>query len=255
MAYPELDRAYDVLERLEGGSLSEVLRDSQLKIPNRMMCWTADKHVFEALSADIPSLVSLPVMLTPPVVSNGLTREESFDEVAAVDLGWVVSQVISLNLWLQQMYDILQRLVFQRVMSACVLLLPLYKETMYGIDWMEPMRLLEVGGDEDSSRSKSPSLSSSTSATKHSDSRKRRMDGHDTCSNDSGQYGGAGDGDESKVNLAKRRHISSSRLNLACPFYKFDPHKFAKQRICCGPGWDSVHRIKYVYHARRMMCT
>lgn len=34
---------------------------------------------------------------------------------------------------------------------------------------------------------------------------------------------------------------------LACPYYKHDPHKRRSSGACCGPGWDSVHRIKYNY--------
>jgi hypothetical protein len=32
---------------------------------------------------------------------------------------------------------------------------------------------------------------------------------------------------------------------LACPYYKRNPYKPLSSGVCCGPGWDSVHRIKY----------
>lgn len=32
---------------------------------------------------------------------------------------------------------------------------------------------------------------------------------------------------------------------LACPYYKHNPDKHHSSGACCGPGWDSVHRIKY----------
>lgn len=32
---------------------------------------------------------------------------------------------------------------------------------------------------------------------------------------------------------------------LACPYYKNDPTKCRSSGACCGPGWDSVSRIKY----------
>ena len=31
---------------------------------------------------------------------------------------------------------------------------------------------------------------------------------------------------------------------FACPFFKNNPVKYNKHRLCCGPGWDSVHRVK-----------
>jgi hypothetical protein len=35
------------------------------------------------------------------------------------------------------------------------------------------------------------------------------------------------------------------RRKLACPYYKQDRHKHHSSGACCGPGWNSVHRIKY----------
>jgi hypothetical protein len=52
----------------------------------------------------------------------------------------------------------------------------------------------------------------------------------------------------------KRRRIRNGSSNidfekierrLACPYYKRDPQKGHLSGACCGPGWDSVHRIKY----------
>jgi len=34
------------------------------------------------------------------------------------------------------------------------------------------------------------------------------------------------------------------RLRFACPFFKHDPVSFRSSRACCGPGWESVHRMK-----------
>ncbi|KAI0126128.1 hypothetical protein BJ170DRAFT_460906 [Xylariales sp. AK1849] len=31
---------------------------------------------------------------------------------------------------------------------------------------------------------------------------------------------------------------------LACPYFKRYPEKYVDVRVCCGPGWDSVHRVK-----------
>ena len=32
---------------------------------------------------------------------------------------------------------------------------------------------------------------------------------------------------------------------LACPFFKRDPRRHDKLRSCTGPGWKTVHRVKY----------
>ncbi|KAH6661199.1 hypothetical protein BKA67DRAFT_78247 [Truncatella angustata] len=35
---------------------------------------------------------------------------------------------------------------------------------------------------------------------------------------------------------------------LACPYYKKDPTKHSTINACCGPGWDSISRLKeYLY--------
>jgi hypothetical protein len=34
-------------------------------------------------------------------------------------------------------------------------------------------------------------------------------------------------------------------LRFACPFFKRDPRKYRHCRGCTGPGWHSVHRLKY----------
>lgn len=33
-------------------------------------------------------------------------------------------------------------------------------------------------------------------------------------------------------------------LKYACPYYKFDQHRFKHERTCCGPGWADIHRVK-----------
>jgi hypothetical protein len=33
---------------------------------------------------------------------------------------------------------------------------------------------------------------------------------------------------------------------LACPFFKNNPSKYQSWTSCLGPGWDSMHRVKYV---------
>jgi hypothetical protein len=68
---------------------------------------------------------------------------------------------------------------------------------------------------------------------------------------DDDQSGSADDGQDdypNKPSSALRRIsiIRPLRSKLACPFYKNNPAKYEDWRSCPGPGWDSVHRIKYV---------
>ncbi|KAF4501695.1 hypothetical protein FAGAP_2101 [Fusarium agapanthi] len=42
----------------------------------------------------------------------------------------------------------------------------------------------------------------------------------------------------------KRPKTASAAPRFACPFYKHDPERYANSRSCCGPGWETVHRVK-----------
>jgi hypothetical protein len=35
------------------------------------------------------------------------------------------------------------------------------------------------------------------------------------------------------------------KQKLACPFFKRNPRGYTGWRSCPGPGWLSVHRVKY----------
>jgi hypothetical protein len=48
---------------------------------------------------------------------------------------------------------------------------------------------------------------------------------------------GLGDADREENSLARR---------LACPYYKKNRGRFQPSRACAGPGWLTVHRLKYV---------
>ena len=41
------------------------------------------------------------------------------------------------------------------------------------------------------------------------------------------------------------KEIALSTRKLACPYYKREPSKYQNWRSCPGPGWDTVHRLKY----------
>jgi len=73
---------------------------------------------------------------------------------------------------------------------------------------------------------------------------KRRLNDGDTNLPDDDDYGDKG---------RKRRRIAapapgkvSIGPHFACPFFKRNPKKHRKWRSCAGPGWKSVHRLKYI---------
>lgn len=37
---------------------------------------------------------------------------------------------------------------------------------------------------------------------------------------------------------------TDTKKRFACPYYKHDPRTHRRERTCCGPGWDSIHRLK-----------
>jgi len=50
----------------------------------------------------------------------------------------------------------------------------------------------------------------------------------------------------------KRRRLASTDKKFACPFFKHNPTKYGNERLCLGPGWEQVHRVKFViYFPRR----
>jgi len=62
----------------------------------------------------------------------------------------------------------------------------------------------------------------------------RKTDDGDSSSEDSPQQ------EESETSL---EHAS----RFACPFFKRDPQKYMAHRACPGPGWITVHRVKYAF--------
>ncbi|KAH7309159.1 hypothetical protein B0I35DRAFT_94893 [Stachybotrys elegans] len=66
---------------------------------------------------------------------------------------------------------------------------------------------------------------------KSGDHRKRRCDDEE------------GDEHDSKQNKWSAKPDGTNRL-LACPYFKMDPIKFSRSKVCCGPGWRNVYRLK-----------
>jgi hypothetical protein len=43
----------------------------------------------------------------------------------------------------------------------------------------------------------------------------------------------------------KKRNLDNEKTpKFACPFFKYNPGRYAEERACCGPGWSSVNRVK-----------
>ncbi|KAH7321005.1 hypothetical protein B0I35DRAFT_501164 [Stachybotrys elegans] len=55
----------------------------------------------------------------------------------------------------------------------------------------------------------------------------------------------------------KRVRTSDSEQRFACPYYKYDPERFATHRTCCGPGFAELNRLKehLLRRHRRFECT
>ncbi|KAI1208013.1 uncharacterized protein F4807DRAFT_432828 [Annulohypoxylon truncatum] len=95
---------------------------------------------------------------------------------------------------------------------------------------------------------------SQTRGNRYSGSRKRKTGG-----GNSGNDPGDDSDDDSDDEDPRRPRPSSGKGKatdtpfLACPYFKHDPRKYVGRewRSCCGPGWDSVHRMKehlYKHH-------
>lgn len=59
-------------------------------------------------------------------------------------------------------------------------------------------------------------------------------------------------GKHARPNTSSGKRRSARKLGdcgrrFACPFFARNPSKYLMVRSCSGPGWDSVHRVKYVH--------
>ncbi|KAF5665501.1 hypothetical protein FHETE_6613 [Fusarium heterosporum] len=51
----------------------------------------------------------------------------------------------------------------------------------------------------------------------------------------------------------KRSKKVSTSPRFACPFYSHDPERYETSRSCCGPGWETVHRVKeHIFRSHRL---
>ncbi|KAF4441589.1 hypothetical protein F53441_11993 [Fusarium austroafricanum] len=112
----------------------------------------------------------------------------------------------------------------------------------------QPSGVVTTPSGEDQSNGVASQESSSQSTGNFPSHRKRN---HDESSNSDNH-------DEDQGGNKKKRPISSGlspddeRL-FACPFYKRNPQKHPKARICSGPGWDSIYRVKeHIFRVHRL---
>jgi hypothetical protein len=73
---------------------------------------------------------------------------------------------------------------------------------------------------------------------------KRRIGPNDSRPVDKGRDDDPEEKQQAVGTLISRRELCA---NLACPFFKNNPEKYGVQKSCLGPGWLSVHRVKYVF--------
>jgi len=54
------------------------------------------------------------------------------------------------------------------------------------------------------------------------------------------------EGDDEEPEEKRQRSTNADDLlrKFACPFFKFDPKTYGDKRVCMGPGWRSLHRVK-----------
>ncbi|KAF7562410.1 hypothetical protein G7046_g1714 [Stylonectria norvegica] len=97
------------------------------------------------------------------------------------------------------------------------------------------------GSSESSTSRASSSASSSGNIKSKSAGQKRQLNRDEQEDNEDEDEDGARNNRDSK--RAKTLN-DDGRLKYACPYYKYDPERFQKQRTCCGPGWSEPHRVK-----------
>ncbi|KAI1323872.1 hypothetical protein F5Y16DRAFT_382503 [Xylariaceae sp. FL0255] len=88
------------------------------------------------------------------------------------------------------------------------------------------------------------SFTSESQATKNL--RKRQRPEKDDEDDEDAEAGGRRD-------KRKAPAILSQPPRLACPYYKKDPILFRTRQYCCGPGWETVHRLKEHLHRKHCL--
>ncbi|KAK8026093.1 hypothetical protein PG990_003916, partial [Apiospora arundinis] len=71
---------------------------------------------------------------------------------------------------------------------------------------------------------------------------KRQLDDGDR--NDSSSSDGNGGNGQDKGGNKRAKTEENPGPSLVCPFFRHDPNRFRHHRICAGPGWKTIHRLK-----------
>ncbi|KAJ8125719.1 hypothetical protein O1611_g7920 [Lasiodiplodia mahajangana] len=61
---------------------------------------------------------------------------------------------------------------------------------------------------------------------------------------DDNENEGHGPNDDERGKRPRVGDPSPRPRRLACPYFKKDPIRFQTKQSCCGPGWETVHRLK-----------
>lgn len=113
--------------------------------------------------------------------------------------------------------------------------------------WLESRLALltyQCEGSSAAGHSSSPSNPQDGNEENGAVSQKGRSGKHDR--GDSGAESAdedSGDGEDRKGSK-RAKPDSTQKRKFACPFYKHDKRSYQSWRVCSGPGWDSVHRVK-----------
>lgn len=98
------------------------------------------------------------------------------------------------------------------------------------------------GGQSSTNAVESSHHNTNTTVHDRSGATQKHKRGSDDCDHDE---------DDGSPNQRKKPYKSDSKSNvlpmrkLACPFFKRKPQTYMLWKSCPGPGWDSVHRLKY----------
>ncbi|KAK6824722.1 hypothetical protein PG987_012216 [Apiospora arundinis] len=80
---------------------------------------------------------------------------------------------------------------------------------------------------------------------------KRQLDDGDR--NDSSSSDGNGGNGQDKGGNKRAKTEENPGPSLVCPFFRHDPNRFRHHRICAGPGWKTIHRLKeHLYRVHRL---
>jgi hypothetical protein len=77
-------------------------------------------------------------------------------------------------------------------------------------------------------------------------SRKHYLDADEHQSKNTPSDEEDGERNNGRGGMSSRKGELKPKCNFACPFFKYNPRKYMCWRSCPGPGWKTVHRIKYV---------